>query len=179
MNYYRALFDEGFDAVICDSQAYDLFNEQWDGSSHIESWVPITVVRSKKDNESISNPADFPFFLSNALVCTERAVNALQTTIENSCEVLPLITPNGEILAVLNCNVVDALDTTKSSIHYFPNSEKIMAITHHALSEEKIQGLNIFRVRKRSGYTIVSEKFCAIYASSGLSGLTFSPGELA
>lgn len=176
MKYYVVSFAEDYKIATCkDPQDFtSVFLDKFDCSPLKETWSPVAVYRTKADSRSLNLPADFPYFLSEALVLKSKALHAMREIIEQDCEILPLSVEDGEPMWVLNVLRFVEPDYDRSQTIFFKGTRVPMMIDRYVFRKEELQGINVFRAEKRSGRTIVSEAFYKQYTAAKLTGLLFT-----
>ncbi len=116
--------------------------------------------------------SDAPWFSSDVLVFSERAIDALE----------PLLTQNGELLR-LNCSdrslwafnptLIDALDVEHSTVRRF-SSGKLMTIQKYVFFPDAIGRAAAFKIpNRRASPTFLEHAFVERWSSAGLVGLEF------
>ena len=125
--------------------------------------------------EGRSPTGDFLWHVSSTLVMSERAVEALSDLLEEYGEVLPLADSEGMPLYAWNVTrVIDALDEAHCVVDRFPASGRIMYIWEHVFFEERVRGVDAFRLPPDISRSIyVGDGFVARVRAAGLQGLKF------
>jgi len=174
MAFFEPLAAEGYEWVnAIQERDYGVFL-QFDGKPRAATWKPVAVRRVRADEHQASNPSDFPWLGSHALVMRPSAVVALRDILDKSGEVLPLATDDGVELFVLNACVIDALDESKSKLTRFPGTNRVMRIKDVAFVASAIEGVDLFRLPHRASSTYVSGRFAERVKAAGLRGLVFN-----
>lgn len=172
MRIYKPLHANDYECLNCDNDDdYEVFNT-FDGTSRLTTWRPIQVRRHSADDRQKGLPSDFPWLGSDVLVMRTRAIVALRDILDAHGELLPLADDEIELFA-FNAHAVDALDEPRSSIMRFPGSDRIMYVDKVAFVEDKVRGLDMFRLTYRGSPTYVSERFVVRVEEAELSGLAF------
>ncbi|GAB4543985.1 MAG: hypothetical protein Tsb0020_55510 [Haliangiales bacterium] len=173
MRIYKPIGADHYEIIHCvDEEDCDLFYDL-DGTSRKDSWTPIQVKRAECEEPGDTLASDFPWFGSDVLIFRTRAVVALRDLLDRHGELLPLATEDDVKLFAFHAWVVDALDEERSKLLRIPDTGQIMYIQKPAFFEDKIRGLDIFRLSFRARPTYVSERFVERVHQAGLVGLDF------
>lgn len=145
-----------------------------DGSSLIDTWTPVPVkrVRVESDGRRLQ-PADLPFLGSHVLVLNPRAVDALESLLEQCGEFLPLECADADLVVYNPLRIVDALDIERSELHRL-SSGRIYQISRHVFRPGVIRGIHAFKVPEMTqGRLFVSEAVVDAARRAGLVGTDF------
>lgn len=164
-----------FQNIECiEEDALDL-TYKFDGRPMLDSWRPprFSFIR---DREHASRPySDLPSWVTHVPIFSRRAVDALQELLSGSGEILPIECPDGEYFAFNVTHVIDALDTERSEIQWFPSSpERIMDITRHHFRLEALHSAVIFKLPQVVLMDVfVTDPFVSRVREAGLTGFLF------
>ena len=173
---YEPLVREGFEWVnTVDDADYERFRS-FDGTPLVDNWTPVRVQLVRAIDRRQLRESDFPWLGSHALILRELAIARLQHLIAPCAEILPLEADDGANLFVLNVlKVIDALDEERSGgIIRVPNTDRIALVRQPYFHEERIRGIDLFRLPFRSSPTYASQEFVDAVAVAGLLGLDFN-----
>ncbi|GAB4536996.1 MAG: hypothetical protein Tsb0020_51690 [Haliangiales bacterium] len=174
MRIYKPIVADNYERLHCvDGGDYDLFAD-FDGTPRRDSWTPVLVKRVGCDEPGDTLASDFPWFGSDVLMFRTNAVVALRDLLERHGELLPLATEDDVKLFAFNAWVVDALDEERSQLMRVSLTGNIMYIQKPVFFDDKIRGLDIFRLPYRGKPTYVSERFVERVHQAGLVGLEFN-----
>ena len=118
--------------------------------------------------------ADFAYLTPGSLGCTEPVVRQLDETVRFELEALPLLVEEQKYLIVNVINVIDCLDRSRSTLRYYPGSDRVREVSMHAFQFERIGDSALFKIPE----SVRTEIFCtdrvrnAILAKE-LAGLEF------
>lgn len=180
---YQLNGDEG--DFVClrpaDGGQWDIFR-RFDGrQSFLQAWIEVQV---RYVTEHLHGDrgiiGDFPSIgFAGVPVLSARARNALEDLIAPCGEFLPLDAAGTRYWAFNVTCVRDVLDRKRSSVKYFPDSERVMYVTKVVLRSEAVQGANIFKVPEAPlGFVFVSELLKDRVQAVGLTEMKFRPVEI-
>jgi hypothetical protein len=191
MNVYRATMDKGpperYDGndvycrllVASDEHRKVLDNEFRGAAVPTDLWCPLKVVRMYSDPDKVNRPlGDRAAIdaLSDPLVLSRRALDALLPHIGTFGQVLPLDFDECEYSLFNITNVIDALDETASEVWRFPSSGRIGDVTCYVFKPEAVRDQWIFKIPQRSkGFAFVTDRFVELVHQAGLTGFGFEP----
>lgn len=138
-----------------------------------EDWEPVRVRFARADWRQKALHSDFPSIGLGVLTMRERSREALEDVIEGNGECLPLSLDDGTALCVFKPQMIDALDYELSKVVRFPGTERIMTIERHHFIEDKLTGVDVFRLPHRASSTYVSKRFVERVKQLGLKGIVF------
>ncbi|HCN06208.1 MAG TPA: hypothetical protein DIS79_11385 [Bacteroidetes bacterium] len=133
----------------------------------------MPVFRASADEHAKALPADFPTFVSHALVMRRTAIDILGDLIAEDCEILPLSTDDNVELFVINALRHIEMDYDRSVAMYLTGTKIPLLVHKYVFKKEKVDGIHLFRPQQRGGDTIVSEAFYNLYTQAKLTGLLF------
>lgn len=174
MSIYQLTVPGGYEwALLPEPADPDLFERFFtlDGSRRPD-WQPpeMEILKTGDDGEPLKY-SDFPWFLSDAPVLRERAIERLRQDLEPYGEFLPLDCE--EPIALFNVtNVIDALDEPRSRIIRFDDGS-ILDIERYAFIPAKIHGQHLFKLPMRASAVFVSGRFIERLKRTGLVGARF------
>ncbi len=143
------------------------------------TWIPPRVVYL----ESSEPEGDFPYFWgAECPVFTPRSLNALRELIAPFGEFLPLSSTDGEFTAFKVLHFIDALDTERSEIKWFPQVKRqlgqpkhVEKINRFAFHEETLRGAVVFRLPQLPlGQVFVVDAFVDRVREAGLKGFSLN-----
>ncbi len=144
----------------------------FNGTSRKENWKPLLIIRERVNRRQACKPADLPCRYGSLLL-RRSAVDALQDILDANGELLPMATEDGIELYVFNTlHNIDALDRQRSVIEPYVvvPGEKIRK---HVFIEDKIRGIDIFRMPIGPGMNYYSERFVQRVKKAKLKGTEF------
>lgn len=153
---------------------YDRFAE-FKGNTDKTSWRPVIVERAAADDSQFGLRSDFPWLGGHVLVFTNKAYVALQSILEESGTLLPILTIDGEELLALDSQIIDALNYEESNVEYIPGTDRIMYVKDEVFNLNCLANIEIFRLPHRGSSTYVSQKFVDLVNENALVGLSFEP----
>lgn len=118
---------------------------------------------------------DFPSFYGLHTVFSERAFKVLWPLIQNDAQVIPLQCEDERLFLIHVTRFVDGLDLEHSDIQWIIENKLISTVNHHVFYEEKLEGVNIFKVPVHFTWTFVSDAFKATVDEHDLRGLLWKP----
>ncbi len=139
---------------------------EFDGTSRIAAWKPLTVVRMQPKKRRPLG--DAPSFARP--IYSRRAVEVLSDVMGSSVEILPLNCSEGEFFAINIVDVLDAIDYDKSEYETFDDG-RIMRFEKYSFLPDVVRGKNIFKIKDRylsNGF--VSDEFKRVVEENGLKG---------
>lgn len=144
--------------------------QSFDGRSQKADWRPLKVIRMEPEkNLELSNAPGFIF-----PVFDKKALEILLPLIENEVEILPLEFDEREFYGINVTKVMDCIDYDNSKFKLFSDGKRIMRFIKYSFVEEKIKGMNIFKIidepRRRA---FVSDEFRNAVLNTGLTGFKF------
>ncbi|KAA3606474.1 MAG: hypothetical protein DWQ01_17595 [Planctomycetota bacterium] len=173
MQIFRLESGKDFEWLNCvNSRDYEIL-KCLDGTSQAKDWHPIRVRSVRPDENSLGRSSDFPWLSSSAIALRWNALKSMKDVWQKRGEILLLRDEGGEELFVFNSMTVDALDEESSVLWRFPQSGRIGRIKEPVFVEDKILGLEIFRLPYLASPTYVSQEFIDRYQACGLTGLEF------
>ena len=142
----------------------------YDGRSKIKDWHPFAV----RPLENKDPFGDFSTMQGAPTVISKRAAEILADLIHGQVELLPLIAADQEWYLLYATNMVDAVDFSKSTVKFFPNSQRIMWIDKLVFFADKVAGNHIFKIPQDKVSSIyVSDEFRQRVLDAGLTGIKF------
>jgi hypothetical protein len=171
---YRLTVAEGYEwAMPPEAAGPELFERFFtlDGTRRAD-WQPpqMEILKTREDGEP-RQYSDFPWFLSEAPVLRERAVDRLRRDLEPYGEFLAL--DCDEPIALFNVtNIVDALDEPNSQIIRFDDGS-ILDIQRYAFIPEKVEGQDLFKLPMRASSIFVGGRLVERLKRTGLVGTRF------
>ena len=143
--------------------------QSFDGTEKIKNWNPIEVKRMY--NREFSNT---PGFSPHVPVFDEEAVCALRNLIIGNAEILPLDCEEGSFFAINVTRVLDCVNYEKSLYKTFRDGKRIMRFTKYVFEEEKIKGVNLFKIKDEPlKRPFVSDEFRNRVITNNLTGFKF------
>lgn len=149
-------------------------NKDWealnfDGSSKINTWVPISV--KVTGGKNIPNATSIS---PGIPVLDLKAVEVLKDLLGNNTEVLPLKCKKGEFFAINICDVLDCINYEKSQYEKYDNSDRIMVFEKYEFFQDCLEDVNIFKIiDEPERRAFVSDKFRERVLESKLTGFRF------
>lgn len=172
MKIWKLKFNvEEYDSLVPVKYAFDKF-QIFDGRKKESYWIPLPVKRMEPetglDLGDASGFMGFPAF-------NQKALNALESLIRDSVEVLPLAFKEKPYWGINVVSVLDVLDYSKSIYRIFPNTNKIAIVEKYAIRNcADLKNHNIFKiVDEPRGRSFVSEKFKNAVEQNNLTGFLF------
>jgi hypothetical protein len=155
-----------------DRGGFDHLREYLIGGPEAPRWKPLRIRIVREDEGVPLTHSDAPWFSSDVLALSERAIDALE----------PLLTQNGELLR-LNCSdrplwafnptLIDALDVERSTVRRF-STGKIMMIQKYVFFPDAIGPAAAFKIpNRRASPTFLEHALVERWRSAGLVGLEF------
>lgn len=162
VNNYRGIFFANQGVVD--------FNQRFKGAPIKNSWTGKEKFEYIPENLP---KGDTPGLSTHIPVFNSKAVNALADLLRGNGELLP-VTCHGEGFFLFNVTrVVDALDETNCEVERFPDG-RIMFIDRHSFFQEKLVGINIFKVPQLVLEDVfITDLFVERVRSAGLRGFEF------
>lgn len=113
--------------------------------------------------------------VSRIPVFSQRAVSVLREFLEPNGELLPLLTKKGTYFVYNILKKSTALDVSRSTAKFVPESSKETAfsVDYFWFEESKLEGHSIFRIREMPAKVLVSDAFKARAEQAGLNGFYF------
>ncbi len=118
---------------------------------------------------------DFPEFYGLHPLFSERALTILWPLIQNDAQVIPLQCEEERFYLIHVTRFIDGLDLENSDIHWIIKDKLISRVNHHVFHEEKVSGVNIFKVPIHFTWTFVSDAFKEAVEEHDLKGLLWKP----
>jgi len=118
---------------------------------------------------------DFPGLYGGQIVFSEKALNALWPLIQNDAQVIPLQCEGERLFLMHLTKHVDGLDLEHSDIQWSIENKMVFTINRYVFYEEKLKGVNIFRVPVNFPWVYVSDAFKAAVEEYDLKGLLWKP----
>lgn len=184
MEYFKMLYDYDNDtnAICCESdELYELDRYDVEKGIFINNWDNrITFYYNPQEGDKETD------YLGNDLgwlIISERLKLILENNKITGIQYLPIMIKNKLSSKKLNnyyvaniCNLVDALDLEKSvySILELDENEKIFSYKVHALMEEKLKGLDIFKLKEDNVPKFVSKKIVNLIKENDITGFDFN-----
>lgn len=169
---YKAEHATGYE--FANTTNYDdmMLLHRFDGTSRKGNWKPILVTRGAVNRRQKGRPADIPC-MHGSLLLRRSAVDALRDILDAHGELLPMATEDGIELYVFNTLYnIDALDKERSVLEpYIVGPD--MKIRKHVFIEEKIRGIDIFRMPIDPGMDYFSDRFVERVKKAKLKGTDF------
>lgn len=109
------------------------------------------------------------------IVFSEKALNALWPLIQNDAQVIPLQCEGERLFLMHLTKHVDGLDLEHSDIQWSIENKMVFTINRYVFYEEKLKGVNIFRVPVNFPWVYVSDAFKAAVEEYDLKGLLWKP----
>ncbi len=149
--------------------------------------VPVVSTRYETESKDLSPSqrsllrkgklpkGDFPCFYGLHTVFSERAFKVLWPLIQSDAQVVPLQCEEEQLFLIHITRFVDALDLDHSKIQWIIENKLISTVNHHVFFEEKLEGVNIFKVPVHFTWTFVSDAFKEAVEEHDLKGLLWKP----
>lgn len=159
------------------------FWRQFDGQSLIKNWSMQDFEWSKGENDDPRlgkqryGKGDIQGYQSHIPLLSKRAVECLKEFLSLNGEILKInVLEEEDIYFLYNItNIKDALDTDKSDIKYFRDSDRIMRIKKYEFKKDVIENIHIFNLpAPRYKSPFVSEDFVIEVEKCGLKGFKFN-----
>jgi hypothetical protein len=174
MNMFKHIGGTGYEIILCPGGDADYETLRLlDGTARKASWKPIPVQRVRGSKREAFRPSDFPY-LGCALILRRSAVDALRDMLDAHGELLPLQDDGGVELYVLNMRAIDALDEARSKIDYMGETNRIGYINEPVFIPSAVEGVDIFKLRRKLGQIYFSDRFVARVKAAKLKGLDFT-----
>ncbi len=142
----------------------------YDGRPKESGWKSIEVVRMEPEKKlQLSNA---PGFHSHIPVFDKEAVDVLQKFLVNSAEVLPLKNSEKDFYVINVTQVVDCIDYDRAVVKLFSDGS-IMRFKKYAFIENKVRGLDLFKIKDERSMPFVSDEFKNTVEAAGLEGFKF------
>jgi hypothetical protein len=155
----------------------DLMKISKSGSTFGELWKPIEMEfyggeKTEVEIERTKPVGDFVQGIVTEAV-SAKARHIIEPITMKDVEFLPLNTEMG-FYYELNVKQVDCLDISNSIVKRFESSGRVMSVIKYRWLEDKLNGINIFRIPElRTSLTFVSDVFKSTVESNNLTGLFF------
>ena len=144
----------------------------FDGRKKLQEWEPIEVERLEP--EKGLDLADNMWISTPVPVFSEKAKQLVEGILGDTVEFLPTISTEGEFWLVNVTTVLDCVDYEKSEIIRFKSSGRIMDIKKFVFFEEKVKGIDMFKIKEMPlQFPFVSDRFKELIESSDLTGFGF------
>jgi hypothetical protein len=160
--------------TLVDEIDFDKFQEL-DERSVADTWTPLkaTLIQDEAIGKAGRKKADLPWFLSNALVLRDDAIDALGPVLEPYGELLPLDLRGARLAAFHATNLIDALDEEYSEIVRF-DSGRVMSIEKYSFKAGVIRQSEVFVIPQYVSSAIyLTDSIVNEIESLGLSGTAF------
>lgn len=183
MKYFKLLYDynNDTDAICCESnELYDVDRYDVEKGIFINNWDDgITFYYDPQEGDRETD------YLGNDLgwlIISEKLKLVLENHKIMGIQYLPIKVKNKLDSKQLNnyyvaniYNLVDALDLQKSdySIFELDENEKIFSVKVHVLEEEKLKGLDIFRLKEDHIPKFVSKNIVNLIKENDITGFEF------
>jgi len=163
VNKYRGLYYKNEDDIV-------EFNRRFDGAPPGKRWTGkekfAFLPRRLPKGDTPGLSTHIPVFGTNAL-------KTLADFLKPAGELLPIICDRETYFLFNVTQVIDALDATSSDIERF-NSGRILDINRHSFFQEKLIGINIFKIPQMVlADVFVADPFVERVESAGLKGFKF------
>ena len=172
MPIYRYVADSDSFACIAPKGPKDrkAIDSLYDDKPKAKKWTPARVSLDVSQGKL----GDFPSLYGGIPVFSERAWEILQPLLLGCVEALPLILPtHRKYYAIHVLDVVNALDTEKSVLDYFPNGS-VMDIEKIVFKKNAIQNKHMFKLpEKYSSDVYLSDYFKKTVDGNKLKGIEF------
>lgn len=143
--------------------------QSFNGSSKREQWEPIAI--KKMEDKELSNA---PGFYSHIPVFDKKTLDTVTDLIENSVEILPLLSSVGEFYAINVTEVLNSIDYNKAEFKTFRDGKRIMRFIKYEFIEDIVRGKHIFKiVDEPLRRPFVSNEFRLKVQSNNLKGFKF------
>lgn len=184
MRYFHLLYDyeNDADAISCEwDELYDIDRYDVEQGIYIDNWDSgITLFYNSKEGNRVTD------FLGNDLgwlIISEKLKSIIEDKKIKGIQFLSIKIKNQVNNTVLNnyyvaniYNLVEALDLENSdySEYELDENEKVISVKKHAVKEEKVTNMDIFRLKEDKFPIFVSEKFIQLINNHGATGFDFT-----
>ena len=118
---------------------------------------------------------DFPGSYGAHIVFNKKTLDALWPLIQNDIQVIPLQCEEEQLFLIHLMRHVDGLDLEHSDIQWIIENKLISTVNRFVFHEERLEGVNIFRVPILFSWTFVSDAFKEAVEEHNLKGLLWKP----
>ena len=145
------------------------FIQSFDGTEKMKDWNPMQVKRMY-DREFSNTPGLSP----HIPVFDEKAIGVLNDLLVGNAEILKLDYKECNFYAINVIKVLDCIDHAKSKYKTFRDGKRIMRFTKYVFDEEKIKGVNLFKIKDEPlKRPFVSDEFRKRVFDNNLIGFKF------
>jgi len=171
---YRIVPLDGHELVQpVDTKDYAVLTDLIDGTERSATWSPIGVRLIRKDGEEPLLRSDSPWLSPGTLVLRDGAVAHLAEQTADNAELLPLDCVDGDFWLVNVTTVLDALDTSASSLVRFGDG-RVITVRHFAFLEERLDEAQMFKIPDMKVSDIfVGDAFVDAWRAASLEGIGF------
>ncbi len=149
---------------------FGIASKQIDWSQHKfgDRWNPPAVY------DRPSGPHDYPCINLIEPAFSQRAIDTLNGLLTENGELLPLAGEGHGFYYFNALKIANVLDRKKTKLNFMNEAKTIAtSIDHFHFIENRLEGLDVFRIPENPSTLIVSDRFVRVAREGGLVGMSF------